>query len=98
VLEISSGQLVDEIAKRLGRNAQVRAVGRAMLLLLSPVVPLFRELLETYYQWDRPFLVDDSKFRARFPNLPTPLEAALDATAGTDRSGEKQRRAFGERP
>jgi nucleoside-diphosphate-sugar epimerase len=85
VLEISTEQLVAGIAKRLGTSAGVRAGGRTMLALLSPVVPIFRELLETFYQWDRPFLVDDSKFRARFPNLATSLEAALDATASQER-------------
>jgi hypothetical protein len=32
-------------------------------------VPLLRELRETLYQWDRPFLVDDGAFRARFPRV-----------------------------
>ena len=43
-------------------------------------VPLFRELDETMYQWDRPFRVDDARFRARFPGLATPLDAAVAAT------------------
>jgi nucleoside-diphosphate-sugar epimerase len=81
ILETPTEPLIEGVAKRLGTTARVRGGGRAMFALLSPFVPLFREILETLYQWDRPFLVDDSKFRARFPGLATSLDAALDATA-----------------
>ena len=53
----------------------------AMLTVLSPFVPLFGSLLETLYQWERPFSVDDGAFRARFPGVGTSLPAAVRATA-----------------
>lgn len=38
-------------------------------------------MLETFYQWDRPFLVDDSRFRARFPEVGVDLDTAVAETA-----------------
>jgi nucleoside-diphosphate-sugar epimerase len=52
------------LATRLGARGW-RVPGWA-IRLLAPVVPLFRELTETLYQWERPFRVSDAKFRGRF--------------------------------
>jgi hypothetical protein len=45
--------------------------------LLSPLV---RELRETRYQFDRPFVVDSSAFESTFGIAPTPIDEALEAT------------------
>jgi hypothetical protein len=54
-----------------------------MISVMAVFMPLFRELKETLYQWDRPFLVDDTKFRARFPGVGTDLRSAAAATAAS---------------
>ena len=55
------------------------AVG--LLLALSPFVPVLWSLLETLYQWERPFLVDDDKLLGRFPELASSLDVAVAETA-----------------
>ena len=30
--------------------------------------PMIREMKEMLYQWEQPFIVDDSKFREAFPD------------------------------
>jgi nucleoside-diphosphate-sugar epimerase len=45
--------------------------------VLSPTV---RELRETRYQFDRPFVVDSSAFESTFDITPTPIDEALEAT------------------
>ena len=51
---------------------------------LTPVLGLFSketaEIVEMRFQWDRPYVVDSTKFAARFWNDPTPLEEGLRAT------------------
>ena len=49
-----------------GRPVTPSRVTRPMLIALGLFVPLLRELRETLYQWERPWLVDDSKFRDAF--------------------------------
>ena len=42
--------------------------------------PIIRELIELTYQWQSPWVVDDSKFRAAFGLEATPLDLAVAAT------------------
>ena len=47
-----------------------------------------RELLDIRYQFEEPFVVDDSSFRAAFPDfVVTPLEAAVVETVAWCRDG-----------
>jgi hypothetical protein len=39
-----------------------------------------RELGEMTYQWDEPFVVDDSRFRANFDLRPAPINEAAKTT------------------
>jgi dTDP-D-glucose 4,6-dehydratase len=52
--------------------------------IAAAVLGLFRrdigELKEMRFQWDRPYLVDTTKFTRRFWNDPTPFETGLQAT------------------
>ena len=52
-----------------------------MLRLLSPFVPFFREVVETLYQWEQPFLVDDRAFLTRFARQRTSVEEAVAVLA-----------------
>lgn len=85
VQEVSPRALFAGLGTELGvPEVAPRRVGRLALSLLA-FVPLFRELLDTHYQWDRPFLVDDSRFRARFPGVGVTLERAIAETARSAR-------------
>jgi nucleoside-diphosphate-sugar epimerase len=52
--------------------------------MLAALVGIFRsdvrELKELRFQWDRPYLVNTTKFSRRFWNDPTPFEDGLRAT------------------
>lgn len=50
------------------------------LEMLNPIV---RELRETRYQFDRPFVVDSSAFEQTFGMTATPLDVALQATVAS---------------
>ena len=51
-----------------------------MLVALGLFMPLLRELRETLYQWERPWLVDDSKFRSAFGVEATDPDDAIRRT------------------
>jgi nucleoside-diphosphate-sugar epimerase len=56
-------------------------VSTRMLRLAAPFHRISRESLPLAYQWTEPFLVDDSAFRARFPEFAsTPMPLAVAAT------------------
>lgn len=58
-------------------------VSTTMLRLAAPLHRISRESLSIAYQWTDPFVVDDSAFRARFPEVAvTPLADAVAGTVG----------------
>lgn len=81
IQETTPAALVAAIATAAHTQSPVSALPGWLVRLLGVGVPLFRELSETLYQWDRPFFADDQKFRARFPGLATELEVAVRRTA-----------------
>ncbi len=74
VLEVSPRGLVERYGKAHGHEVAPRVLPAWLIRLMGPFPGFFGELGETLYQWDRPFLVDDQRFRARFPGLGTPIE------------------------
>jgi nucleoside-diphosphate-sugar epimerase len=73
-------QLVDRFARQLARSIRLTVLPPSALRLLGLFVPIMRELAEMSYQWDEPFVVDDRRFRERFPLRPTDPDEAARAT------------------
>ena len=72
-------QVVADIAERAGVPAvKASSVPALVLWGLGLVQPFMRELKETDYQRQRPYLLDDSRARSTFGLEPTPWDAVLD--------------------
>ena len=72
--------LVQCFSQVLGRPIRVASVPRLIVKAMGMVVPLMREMSEMLYQWDEPFVVDNSRFRERFGIQPTDADEAAQAT------------------
>ncbi len=48
-----------------------------------------RELKEMLYEFEEPFVVDDSRFKATFGDIATPLPEAIDTTVAWFRANPK---------
>lgn len=79
---LTTRAFADLIAAEIDRPVRLRASGARTLRLLGVVVPLLQEVAGVAYQWERPFVADDSSFRAAFPDAVqvTPHPAAIAAT------------------
>lgn len=77
---LTGRQLLDLAFAAGGRRARVREVSGRALSLLGLFNPLLREVAEMAYQFDRPFLMDGSKFTRAFGGAPTPHREAVAAT------------------
>jgi nucleoside-diphosphate-sugar epimerase len=65
----------------IGRSPKVGVASRPMIRIGGLFNPLLRELRETLYQFERPFVSDASKFERAFgPFEPTPHRDALTPT------------------
>jgi nucleoside-diphosphate-sugar epimerase len=86
--------LVALIAAALGRPVKVTATSRLALRLAGVFDPRARESAEMLYQWERPFVLDASKFQRAFgPFEPTPHQQAVATTVAwfRERAGRPRR-------
>ena len=74
-------ELLTLAAEALGRKLRMNVVPQPLVPVLGLFSPLFRELSEMQFQWNRSYHVDWSKFGARFWNDPTPFEIGIPAAA-----------------
>ncbi len=63
-----------------GHAPKVAPVGRAMLSLAGLFMPGAREMVEMMYEFEKPFVVDSSKFEQAFGMKPTPVREAVKRT------------------
>jgi nucleoside-diphosphate-sugar epimerase len=75
-------QLIAGIGKATGNpHIKVRKLPWMLIRLLSPFVPLFRELAEMRYLWNSPIHMGNGRLRGVLGDEPhTPLEAAVRET------------------
>ncbi|MBE1533708.1 NAD-dependent epimerase/dehydratase family protein [Actinomadura algeriensis] len=76
-----------DVAKRLcaitgAPKPRVSELPRPVFTAMGLVSPLLRELRETRYQFDKPYILDSSDFEHTFGMTPTPLDTALKEIAG----------------
>jgi nucleoside-diphosphate-sugar epimerase len=78
--KITQGELIQMIADEVGVKARVLAAGKLMLSLLGLFVPAIKETVEMLYEFEKPFIVDSSKFENTFGMQATPMREAIKAT------------------
>lgn len=83
---LTTREFIQRAAAVAGTEAKVSAMPGWMLKLLSPFVPILKELKEVLYQFEQPFIVDGSKAVNRLGFTPTPVDAALEDTLAWYRS------------
>jgi nucleoside-diphosphate-sugar epimerase len=72
---------VEDLARVAGLPpVKVSSVPQAVLGALGLVNPTIRELRETRYQFDRPFVMDSTAAQEAFGLRPTPWDDVLAAT------------------
>jgi nucleoside-diphosphate-sugar epimerase len=78
---VTGRQFLELVFAVLDRPARIAGVGRLTQRVLGLVNPALRELGETWYQRDRPFVLDAGRFQRTFgPRLATPLPEAVAET------------------
>jgi nucleoside-diphosphate-sugar epimerase len=78
---VTGRQFLEMVFEALGRPPKMSVITPLMVGLAGLFVPFIREMNEMLYQWDRPFVVDDSRFRRAFgPFDVTPHRVAVERT------------------
>jgi nucleoside-diphosphate-sugar epimerase len=78
----TQAQALTDVLASVGKPpVKVSSLRGAALGATALVSPFMREMREIIYQWERPYVLDDSAARARFGITPTPWEEVCRRTA-----------------
>ncbi len=77
---LTTRQFIELIYAEMGTQARLSVPPRFAVKLLSFVNPVIREVYEMLYEFEEPFVLDDSKFKQAFDFQPTPLREAIQTT------------------
>ncbi len=77
---LTSRQFADLVAQAVGKPVKLRTMGRLGVTLIGLFHPILREMKEMLYEFEEPYIVDDSRFRQQFGSQATPHVEAIQET------------------
>ena len=77
---VTTRQFVEMIFEEVGKPARVQAAPKILLRAMGLFNPGMREIIEMLYEFEEPFVVDDSRFVREFGEQATPLREAIQRT------------------
>jgi nucleoside-diphosphate-sugar epimerase len=83
---LTQREIVEAFAHAAGTSAKVSTVPKFAIAIGGIVVPLFRELKETWYQFAEPWITDSTRTETELGLKATPLIEGADATVAWWRS------------
>ena len=78
--QITQRQFAELVFAEIGQPVKVSGMGKLMLAIGGLFIPAARESVEMLYEFEKPFVVDSSKFERTFGVQATPIEDAIKAT------------------
>src|SRR5215203_5226427 len=77
---VTTRQFVEMIFEEVGKPAHIQAPTKIVMRALGLFNPAIRETIEMLYEFEEPFVVDDSRFEREFGEQATPLREAIHRT------------------
>jgi nucleoside-diphosphate-sugar epimerase len=77
---MSQRELVRTFAEEAGVEPKVSSMGKLMMAIGGLFIPEAKETIEMMYEFDKPFIVDSSKFEKTFGMKATPIREAIRET------------------
>jgi nucleoside-diphosphate-sugar epimerase len=77
---LTTRQFVEMIFEEVGKPARIQAAPKILLRAMGLFNPGIRETIEMLYEFEEPFVVDDSKFEGAFGGQATPLREAIQGS------------------
>jgi nucleoside-diphosphate-sugar epimerase len=77
---VTTRRFVEMIFEEVGKPARIQAAPKILLRALGLFNPPLRETIEMLYEFEEPFVVDDSDFTRTFGVHATPLDEAIGET------------------
>jgi nucleoside-diphosphate-sugar epimerase len=77
---MSQSELVRMFAEEAGVEPKISSMGKLMMAIGGLFIPEAKETVEMMYEFDKPFIVDSSKFEKTFGVKATPIREAIRET------------------
>ena len=77
---MTQGELVRMFAEEAGVEPKISSMGKLMMTIGGLFIPEAKETVEMMYEFDKPFIVDSSKFEKTFGMKATPMREAIRET------------------
>lgn len=77
---VTQGEMIQMVAEAAGTTPKTQVAGRLIMSALGLFVPELKEAVEMLYEFEKPFVVDSSKFEKTFGMQATPMKAAIKTT------------------
>jgi nucleoside-diphosphate-sugar epimerase len=77
---LTQHQLAELVYKEAGQPVKIRAGGRLLLSVIGLFNVNVREIVEMIYEFEKPFILDSTKFEKAFGMKATPIEQAVRDT------------------
>ncbi len=79
---VTTREFLSLIMQATGQQCKIQLAPKVLVRIIGLFNPIMRELVEMYYEFDEPFVMDFSQFTAAFGDISTPLEEAVQTTVG----------------
>lgn len=86
---VTTTQFIEMVYSAAGTDLGIQAMPRFLVSLVSLFNGDVRELKEMLYEYEEPWVVDDSRFSKTFGQVATPLPEAIDATVAWFKANPK---------
>ena len=77
---MTQGELVRMFAEEAGVEPKISSMGKLMMSIGGLFIPEAKETVEMMYEFDKPFIIDSSKFENTFGLEATPMREAIRET------------------
>jgi nucleoside-diphosphate-sugar epimerase len=77
---MSQGELVGMFAQEAGVEPKMSGMGKTLMAIGGLFIPEARETMEMMYEFEKPFMIDSSKFEKAFGMKATPIREAIKET------------------
>jgi nucleoside-diphosphate-sugar epimerase len=77
---VSQREMAKMIAEEMGIPLKASAMGKTMMTIGGLFIPEAKEMVEMMYEFEKPFIVDSSKFETAFGMKATPMREAIKET------------------
>jgi nucleoside-diphosphate-sugar epimerase len=87
---VTQREMLQMVFDAAGKPAKIGVVNGMMMRMAGLFIPGAREMVEMLYEFEKPFVVDSTKFQRTFGMQPTPLREAIQQTVQWFRAHPKQ--------